>query len=49
MDGTEHDWFKGRRARASLMVLIDDAANWTYAQFFESETTAAAMSVFAEY
>jgi hypothetical protein len=49
MDGSEHDWFEGRRDRASLMVLIDDATNWTYARFFESETTAAAMSVFAEY
>jgi hypothetical protein len=49
MDGSEHDWFEGRRERASLMVLIDDATNWTYARFFESETTAAAMSVFAEY
>jgi len=49
MDGSEHDWFEGRRERASLMVLIDDATNWTYAKFFESETTAAAMSVFWEY
>ena len=49
MDGSEHDWFEGRRDRAALMVLIDDATNWTYARFFESETTAAAMSVFAEY
>jgi transposase len=49
MDGSEHDWFEGRRDRASLMVLIDDATNWTYARFFESETAAAAMSVFAEY
>jgi hypothetical protein len=49
MDGSEHDWFEGRRDRASLMVLIDDATNWTYAKFFESETPAAAMSVFGEY
>jgi transposase len=49
MDGSEHDWFEGRRARASLMVMIDDATNWTHAKFFESETTAAAMSVFQEY
>lgn len=39
MDGSEHDWFEGRRARAVLMVLIDDATNVTYAQFFEGETT----------
>ena len=31
------------------MVLIDDATNWTHAKFFESETTAAAMTVFQEY
>jgi transposase len=49
MDGSEHDWFEGRGDRASLMVLIDDATNWTHAKFFESETTAAAMTVFQEY
>lgn len=49
MDGSEHDWFEGRRAKASLMVMIDDATNWTHAKFFESETTVAAMSVFEEY
>jgi transposase len=49
MDGSDHDWFEGRRARASMMVMIDDATNWTHAKFFESETTAAAMSVFQEY
>ena len=49
MDGSEHDWFEGRGARASLMVLIDDATNWTHAKFFESETTMAAMAVFQEY
>jgi hypothetical protein len=49
MDGSEHAWFEGRRDRASLMVMIDDATNWTHAKFFESETTAAAMLVFWEY
>ena len=49
MDGSEHDWFEGRRGKASLMVMIDDATNWTYAKFFESETTFAAMTVFREY
>jgi hypothetical protein len=49
MDGSDHDWFEGRRARASLMVMIDDATNWTHAKFFESETTVAAMTVFGEY
>jgi hypothetical protein len=49
MDGSEHDWFEGRRERASLMVMIDDATNWTHAKFFEGETTVAAMTVFREY
>jgi transposase len=49
MDGSEHDWFEGRRAKASLMVMIDDATNWTHAKFFEGETTAAAMTIFQEY
>lgn len=49
MDGSEHDWFEGRRGKASLMVMIDDATNWTHAKFFESETTFAAMTVFREY
>jgi len=49
MDGSDHDWFEGRRGRASMMVMIDDATNWTHAKFFESETTAGAMTVFSEY
>ena len=49
MDGSLHDWFEGRRSKASLMVMIDDATNRTYAQFFEEETTAAAMTVFLAY
>lgn len=49
MDGSDHDWFEGRRDRATMMVLVDDATNWTHAKFFESETTAAAMTVFGEY
>ncbi len=49
LDGSEHDWFEGRRARAVLMVMIDDATNRTYARFFEGETTEAAMETFARY
>jgi hypothetical protein len=49
MDGSQHDWFEGRRARAVLMVMIDDATNRTYARFFEQETTLAAMETFARY
>jgi transposase len=49
MDGSEHDWFEGRRGRAVLLVLIDDATNRTTARFYESETTAAAFDVFGRY
>lgn len=49
MDGSFHDWFEGRRAWAVLMVMIDDATNHTYAQFFESETTWGAMTTFRRY
>ena len=49
MDGSHHDWFEGRRERAVLMVMIDDATNRTYARFFEEETTFAAMETFARY
>jgi hypothetical protein len=49
MDGSHHDWFEGRRAWAVLMVMIDDATNRTYARFYESESTYAAMEVFARY
>jgi hypothetical protein len=49
MDGSHHDWFEGRREAACLMVLIDDATNFTYARFFEGETTKAAMSTFWRY
>ncbi len=41
MDGSEHDWFEGRRGRAVLMVMVDDATNELLAQFFEGETTLA--------
>ena len=49
MDGSNHDWFEGRRGKASLMVMIDDATNWTHAKFFESESTESAMKIFWEY
>jgi molybdenum-dependent DNA-binding transcriptional regulator ModE len=41
MDGSHHDWFEGRRERAVLMVMIDDATNRTWARFSEEETTRA--------
>lgn len=47
LDGSHHDWFEGRRAKASLMVMVDDATNETYARFFEEETTEACFQTFA--
>jgi molybdenum-dependent DNA-binding transcriptional regulator ModE len=49
MDGSHHDWFEGRRGRAVLMVMIDDATNRTYARFFEEETTRGAFDTFERY
>ena len=45
MDGSYHDWFEGRRAKAVLMVMVDDATNHTRARFSEAETTRAAYDV----
>ena len=45
LDGSHHDWFEGRRPKAVLMVMVDDATNWTAARFSEEETTAAAYDV----
>jgi molybdenum-dependent DNA-binding transcriptional regulator ModE len=49
MDGSHHDWFEGRRGKACLMVLMDDATNRTYARFFEEETTVASMTTLWRY
>ena len=46
LDGSHHDWFEGRRDKAVLMVMVDDATNRTHAQFFEGETTRASYDVF---
>ena len=46
LDGSHHDWFEGRREKAVLMVMIDDATNQTVARFFEEETTEASYDVF---
>jgi len=46
LDGSHHDWFEGRREKAVLMVMVDDATNVTHAQFFEGETTRACFDVF---
>ena len=39
LDGSQHDWFEGRGPRCVLLVMIDDATNRVWAQFFEAETT----------
>src|SRR5271169_6610709 len=46
LDGSLHDWFEGRRPKAVLMVMIDDASNETGAEFFEEETTRASFETF---
>jgi hypothetical protein len=46
LDGSHHDWFEGRRAPCVLMVMVDDATNRVWAQFFEEETTHASYNVF---
>ena len=49
MDGSHHDWFEGRRDKAVLMVMIDDANNRTWARFSEEETTEACYDVFEQW
>jgi hypothetical protein len=46
LDGSHHDWFEGRRAKAVLMVMVDDATNLTDALFVEGETTEASYNIF---
>jgi len=46
LDGSQHDWFEGRRASCVLMVMVDDATGRLWAQFFEAETTHASYDVF---
>jgi hypothetical protein len=41
LDGSDHDWFEGRAPKTVLMVMVDDATNRVWAQFFEAETTRA--------
>jgi transposase len=48
-DGSEHDWFEGRRDRCVLVAVIDDATNRAYGRFFESETTEAYAEVMRIY
>jgi hypothetical protein len=44
-DGSHHRWFEGRGPVCCLITMIDDATNVRYAQFFDGETTAGAMTV----
>lgn len=44
-DGSNHDWFEGRRKRCCLITLIDDATKIRLSQFFEEETMFGAMIV----
>ena len=46
LDGSDHDWFEGRRGKCVLMVMVDDANNWLRARFAEAETTRASYEVF---
>jgi hypothetical protein len=46
LDGSHHDWFEGRRAKAVLMVMVDDATKRIKARFSEEETTHASYDVF---
>ncbi len=46
LDGSHHAWFEGRRAKCVLMVMVDDATNRVWAQFFEEETTQASYDAF---
>jgi hypothetical protein len=46
MDGSDHDWFEGRSERCVLMVMIDDATNFTFARFYRRETLEAAFDIF---
>jgi helix-turn-helix protein len=49
LDGSDHNWFEGRRGWAVLMVAIDDATGEVYARFFEEETTHASMTTLWRY
>ena len=47
LDGSPHDWFEGRRGKCVLLVMVDDATNRVWAQFFEEETTHASYDLLA--
>lgn len=39
MDGSDHDWFEGRRGKCILLASIDDATNRIFLSFVEHEDT----------
>jgi len=39
MDGSDHDWFEGRRGKCVLLAAIDDATSRIYLRFTEHEDT----------
>ena len=39
MDGSDHDWFEGRRSKCVLLASIDDANNKIFLRFTEHEDT----------
>lgn len=47
IDGSDHDWFEGRRGSCCLEVLIDDATGKVWARFGESESLDLAMATLA--
>ena len=42
-DGSHHDWLEGRSKKRYLMKIVDKAAETTYSQLLEQETTEIAM------
>lgn len=47
LDGSHHRWFEERGEACVLMVMVDDACNEVWAQFFEEETTHASYEMFS--
>ena len=46
LDGSHHDWFKGRGPRCVLMAYIDDASSQVCARFYTYEGTIPALDSF---
>jgi hypothetical protein len=50
IDGSEHDWFEGRRGKCTLLVFIDDATSKIVnLRFVESESTHNYFAAFKDY